>query len=78
MAKLKSSEVPKMPKGTAINVNGSYDAIVDGFDCRWRFFDNGEVAVFIRYNPNRHKTDKKGRTLEHPWEDCFVHPEYDK
>lgn len=71
--KLKLKDVPEMPAGTKQNPNGSYDAIVDGFEYRWRF-ERKKLMLFIRYNPDRHKSTKENYVF--PWKDIYSHPLY--
>lgn len=63
-----------MPKGTLMNDNGSYDAVVDGYDFRWRFRGK-KVMLFIRYDPLRNTSSKENYVF--PFLDTYTHPDYD-
>jgi hypothetical protein len=67
--RLEREQVPEVPANTKQNPNGSYDAIIDGYKCRWRY-RNYTLMVFIRY----HK-EKKAKA-KHPWKEIYIHPNY--
>lgn len=64
-----------MPPDTEQNPNGSYDANIDGYDCRWRFRGK-KVMLFIRYNPKRQTSTKENYVP--PFKDTYLHPDYEK